>query len=177
MEDKQFNDCMRRMQSGDKQALREVYEAYLAYIYSIVLQVVGSKEDAEDVTSEFFIKLWKLADTYQPGTGHKTWLATIARNMAIDLLRKKKREVVVEEFTDYEEENASNDNVEQEVISDISLKEALENLKQNEREVVNLKIMGEMTFQEIAGILKIPIGTVTWRYQNAVKKLRRCGYE
>lgn len=177
MEDKQFNNCMKRMQSGDRQALREVYEAYLAYIYSIVMQVVGSKEDAEDVTSEFFIKLWRLADTYQPGNGHKTWLATIARNMAIDLLRKKKREVSVEEFADYEEENVSNDNVEQEVISDISLKGALENLKQNEREVVNMKIMGELTFQEISGILKIPIGTVTWRYQNAVKKLRRCGYE
>lgn len=177
MEDKQFNSCMERMKSGDKQALREIYEAYIGYIYSIVLQVVSSKEDAEDVTSEFFIKLWKLADTYQAGNGHKAWMATIARNMAIDLIRKRNRETVVDDFVDYEEENASSDNVEQEVIEDISLKEALERLKPNEKEVVNLKIMGELTFQEISNVLKIPMGTVTWRYQNAINKLRRCGYE
>ena len=58
---------MERMKMGDKNALHEIYEAYIGYIYSIVLQVVGNREDAEDVTSEFFIKLWRLADTYQSG--------------------------------------------------------------------------------------------------------------
>ena len=61
-------------------------------------------------------------------------------------------------------ENASDVCVEQEVIADLNLRQALELLKPNEREVVNLKIMGDMTFQEIADILKIPLGTVTWRY-------------
>ena len=42
---------------------------------------------------------------------------------------------------------------------------------------INMKILGEMTFKEIAEVLNIPMGTVTWRYQNAIKKLRRCGYE
>ncbi len=136
-----------------------------------------NKEDAEDVTSEFFIKLWKLADTYQSGKGHRAWLATIARNMAIDLMRKNKREVLTEDFAGTISENASADDVEGDVISNMSLKTALDILKQGEREVVNMKIMGELTFQEIADILKQPLGTVTWRYQNAIRKLRRCGYE
>ena len=177
MEDKQFSACMERMKMGDKNALHEIYEAYIGYIYSIVLQVVGNREDAEDVTSEFFIKLWRLADTYQSGNGHKAWMATIARNMAIDLLRKTKREVLTEDYADTMTENASDVCVEQEVIADLNLRQALELIKPNEREVVNLKIMGNMTFQEIADILKIPLGTVTWRYQNAIKKLRRYGYE
>ena len=177
MEDKQFSACMERMKMGDKNALHEIYEAYIGYIYSIVLQVVGNREDAEDVTSEFFIKLWRLADTYKSGNGHKAWMATIARNMAIDLLRKTKREVLTEDYADTMTENASDVCVEQEVIADLNLRQALELIKPNEREVVNLKIMGDMTFQEIADILKIPLGTVTWRYQNAIKKLRRYGYE
>lgn len=177
MEEKQFHACMKKIKSGDKSALREIYEAYIGYIYSVVFQVVRNKEDAEDITSEFFIKLWRLADTYRSGKGHKAWLAAIARNMAVDLLRKNKREVLTEDFADNMPENASEDDVEGEVVSDMSLKAALETLKPAEREIVNLKIMGEHTFQEIADILGQPMGTVTWRYQNAMKKLRRYGYE
>lgn len=173
MEEKQFSACMERMRSGDRSALHEVYESYIGYIYTIVLQTVSNREDAEDVTSEFFMKLWRLADTYREGNGHRAWMAAIARNMAVDLLRKTKREVLTEVMT----EDASDVSVEKEVIADMSLRQALDSLKSGEREVVHLKIMGEMTFQEIADILKIPLGTVTWRYQNAIRKLRRCGYE
>lgn len=177
MEEKQFHACMKKIKSGDKSALKEIYEAYIGYIYSVVFQVVRNKEDAEDITSEFFIKLWRLADTYRSGKGHKAWLAAIARNMAVDLLRKNKREVLTEDFVDHMPENASDDDVEGEAVSDMSLKTALETLKPAEREIINMKIMGELTFHEIADILGQPMGTVTWRYQNAIKKLRRCGYE
>ena len=177
MEETQFSECMVRIKSGDKEALHDIYQAYIGYIYSVVLGVVQNKEDAEDVTSEFFIKLWRLADTYQGGNGHKAWLATIARNMAIDLIRKNKKVVLTEDFPETMAENATNECIEDEVISVMSLKDALDTLKPNEREVINLKIMGELTFQEIANVLKTPIGTITWRYQNALKKLRRCGYE
>ena len=177
MEETRFSTCMKRVKNGDKSALREIYEEYIGYIYSIAYQVVLNKEDAEDVTSEFFIKLWRLADNYQKGNGHKAWLAAIARNMAIDLLRKNRREVLTEDFADFSAENAAPDDVEGGVVSGMSLKEALETLNLKEREVVNMKIMGELTFQEIADILKQPLGTVTWRYQNAIGKLRRCGYE
>ena len=177
VEEKQFHACMKKIKAGDKSALHEIYEKYIGYIYSIVFQVVQNKEDAEDITSEFFIKLWKLADTYRSGKGHRAWMATIARNMAIDLLRKNKREVLTEDFADSISDHASDDDVEGEVLADMSLRAALDTLKPGEREIVNMKIMGELTFQEIADILKQPMGTVTWRYQNAIKKLRRCGYE
>jgi RNA polymerase sigma-70 factor (ECF subfamily) len=177
VEEKEFNAHMQRMKKGDKGALHEVYVQYSGYIYSIVLNVVQNKEDAEDVTSEFFIKLWRLSDTYKSGNGHKAWLAMIARNMALDLMRKTKREVLVDDFADNMAENATDECIELEVVSDMSLKQALDTLKPSEREVVNLKIMGDMTFREIADILHIPMGTVTWRYQNAIRKLRRCGYE
>ena len=177
MEEKQFSACMERMRSGDKSALHEVYEAYIGYIYTIVHQTVSNREDAEDVTSEFFMKLWRLADTYREGKGHRAGMAAIARNMAVDLLRRTKREVLMDDFADTIPESASDVSVEQEVIADMSLRQALDRLKPGEREIVHLKIMGEMTFQEIADMLKAPLGTVTWRYQNAIQKLRRCGYE
>lgn len=174
MEERQFSACMERMCSGDRDALHEVYGAYVSYIYSIVVQIVPRREDAEDVTSEFFIRLWKIAATYRGGSGHRAWMAAVARNMAIDLMRKMRREVLTEEPAD---QVMAQGGIEQEVIADMSLEQALARLKPKEREVVDLKIMGELTFREIAAVLKIPIGTVTWRYQNAIRKLRRCGYE
>ena len=50
-------------------------------------------------------------------------------------------------------------------------------MKEGEREMVNMKVLGDMTFREIAETLQMPMGTVTWKYQNAIGKLRRCGYE
>jgi len=173
VEEKQFESCMKRMADKDKTALREVYESYISYIYHIVYNVVGNKENAEDITSEFFIKLWNKAGEYKGGNGHKGYLATIARNMAIDFMRKYKREDITEELP---EENVT-ESVEVEVIEKISVEEALSRLKETEREIVHLKVIGEMTFQEIANILNQPLGTVTWRYREAINKLRRCGYE
>ena len=183
MGEEQFNSCMAKVAQGDHDALRQIYEAYISYIYQVVLGIVSRKEDAEDITSEFFIKLYQTAGNYKPGSGHKGYLATIARNMAIDFLRKNKKEVlesfqVSDEETDTSNasEPQSDENIEETVISDISLKEALDKLKPPERQVVDMKILSEMTFQEISDILKIPLGTVTWRYREAMNKLRRCGF-
>jgi len=190
MTDIVFNECMERMRNGDQSGLHDIYNAYLAYIYSVVYTILQNKENAEDVTSDFFIKLWSIADKYKPGNGHKGYLATIARNMALDYLRKHKREMLIAEFESSDEdtegsisaENMSSiasqeKSTEDMVIGDMTLKEALATLKPKEREVINMKIMSDMTFQEIAEALGRPLGTVTWQYREAIEKLRRCGYE
>lgn len=198
MDEREFELCVEAMCNGDKQGLRRVYEAYAKYIYSIVYGILGSRENAEDVTSEFFIKLWEKSEQYKLGNGHKGYLATMARNMAIDYLRKYKKEeltaVVHDIGSDAHSDEESgmeagrkikvqqatqqdNVSVEQEVIGEMNLQELMQILKPGERKVVDMKVLGELTFREIADILGLPMGTVTWQYQNAMKKLRRCGYE
>ena len=175
-----FDACIKAILSGDKQGLRDIYDAYLDYIYRIVYGVVGKREDAEDITSEFFIKLWQQADKYKAGSGHKAYLATIARNMAIDHMRKYKKEVL-ESFTQENEdevffEPVSSDDTEATVIEDVAIKEAISKLNEKEQQIINMKVLSEMTFAEISETLKVPMGTVTWRYREAIKKLRRYGY-
>lgn len=197
MTDQEFEQCMRCMRENDKNALKQIYEAYLPYIYGIVLGILGNKEQAEDVTSDFFIKLWDISDTYKPGRGHRGWIATIARNLAIDFIRKTKKEVLTDTFEEKQGEEEGNvayankrhsdlnpakqtgsqSHVEEEVVGNLSVREALSKLSEKEQEVVHLKVMGGLSFKEIARILCEPMGTITWRYQNAIKKLRRCGYE
>lgn len=189
MTEVQFELCIERIKQGDKEGLRQIYEEYIAFIYSIVYDKLKNKENAEDVTSDFFIKLWEKAGTYRPGSGHKGWMATIARNMSVDFLRKHGKEELTDIMQDREEESesrvsvksiyegAKESPVEQEAIGNLTLKDALGRLKDSEREIINLKIMGDFTFKEIAEILHMPMGTVTWRYREAIKQLRRCGYE
>lgn len=175
MTEEQFNLAMERIRQKDKSALREVYEAYISFIYHTVLNIVNQKEAAEDITSEFFIKLWEKADSYKPGNGHKGYLATIARNMAIDYLRKYSKEVYIE--TEEDGDGPNEDNTENQVIEKLAVDEALSRLKPVYRQILTMKVLSDMTFKEISEVLNIPMGTVTWNYQDALKQLRRFGYE
>lgn len=169
MNDQQFEQNIRLILQNDRRGLKHIYEAYCPMIFSIVSDILKNREDGEDVTSEFFIRLWDIADTYRPGNGHRAWMITIARNMAIDYLRKKSRETPTAEIPDDLQEKPS---AEDRVFRKLSLEQALQTLKKEERQVVNLKIMGELTFHEIAKILKKPPGTVAWRYRTAIQKLK-----
>ena len=100
MTDREFEQCMSAMAAGDRDSLRHIYDAYLKLIYAVVYDTIGQREEAEDVTSEFFIKLIRVAGTYQKKTSHRAWLIRIARNMAIDLLRKRGHEYLLHETED-----------------------------------------------------------------------------
>ena len=77
MNDQQFQQSMRRICENDKEGLREIYEDYCPMIYSVVLDILKSREDAEDITSDFFIRLWDIAGSYKAGCGHRAWLITM----------------------------------------------------------------------------------------------------
>ena len=180
MNDKEFNVAMDRIRKKDKSALREIYEEYVGFIYNVCLSVLKNKESAEDITSEFFIRLWEKAGQYKPGQAHKGYMATIARNMCIDYIRKYHKE----ELLDNDEEDNTNPlevadekTPENEVVESLSVDQALDRLKPIYRQIVTMKVLGDMTFKEIAEVLNIPMGTVTWNYQDAIKQLRRFGYE
>lgn len=190
MSEQQFEEAVERMLRGDRSGLKEIYECYIGYIYRIIYEVLQNKENAEDVTSDFFIRLWDKAEQFKPGDGHKGYLATMARNMAIDHLRKHKKEELTAMLQDIAEKQEDEEAkgaaklsadttvcVEEEVIGKMTMEETLSRLKPAERQIISLKVLGEMTFKEIAECMQLPMGTVTWKYQNAIKKLRRCGYE
>ena len=185
MTDEQFSYAMERIRKKDKSALKEIYEEYVSFIFHAVLDVVRSREAAEDITSEFFIKLWEKPGGYKEGSGHKGYLATIARNMAIDHLRKYKREELMSGQDDDVDEmpdelsmaSDTHSSPEEEALSNLSVEQTLNKLKPVYREIITMKVLADMTFKEISEVLDMPMGTVTWNYREAIKQLRRFGYE
>lgn len=177
MTEEEFSVAIDLLVSGNKEGLSLIYEKYLRFIYAIIYNVLESKEEAEDVTSEFFIKLIRIAPKYNYGVGHKAWIATVAKNMALDYLRKNSKKANYD--VDTMKEVASKENLEDEVILSNDMKNAMKVLKPAEKEVLDLKLIGGFTFKEISQTLKKPMGTVTWIYNQAITKLRRClgGYE
>lgn len=176
MTDSRFEICIQFIRKGESEGLREIYEEYFKLIFSVMQSIAQNKEEAEDLTSDFFIKLWdRLADGYKSGNGHRAWLAAAARNMAIDRLRRNSR---TETTLNAQKENGgipepkSGENLEEAVFGSITVSEALAVLSEPERMVLSLKLFSDFTFKEIAKAMRMPQGTVAWRYQGAIKKLQ-----
>ena len=146
MNNREFDRCMRRMQKGDKTGLKEIYEAYISYIYAVIRGVVKNKENAEDLTAEFFIKLWNMAEQYKAGSGHKTWMTVIARNMAIDFMRKAGREQLTEEVPEASAADAASGtagSLENDVVGRMNFRETVEKLPETERQIMTMKLAGQ----------------------------------
>lgn len=190
MTDAVFSACMKQMQTGDMDGLKSIYEAYLPMIYHGMLDVVRVKEAAEDLAADFFVKLYHIRDSFSGGT-HRKWMLTIARNMALDYLRKYGRESLAADMEHFgntgelsgelaglawavqEKTVQAADNDEYDgVVDRLAILQAMQALTGEELELVHLKLMAELKFKEIAELLNMPQGTVSWKYQKAIEKLR-----
>lgn len=182
-----FAENAELIRQGNMQGLKAIYEEYAKMIYFSVLNLCGNSHTAEDVTSEFFLKLSSAVSVYRSGLGHKRWLLVSARNLAIDFMRKQSREIPLESSGGDEESHPLSDipddeNTEESVISDLTVQQLLSGLDENKREVIHLKLCCGLTFSEIGEVLHIPTATAAWRYSQGIAKLRKlykevCGDE
>ena len=178
MTESRFANCMTMLAAGQMQGLKEVYDEYGRMIYSAVLNLCRDPHTAEDITSEFFLKLKNAAAVYRENAGHKKWLIISARNLAIDYMRKNSREFPIgmqqgEEGSHPLSEIPDNADTEEKVVSGMQAAALLDGLDEKLREIIHLKIYCGLTFSEISQMLHIPQGTVSWRYNTAVKRLKK----
>jgi len=168
--------------SGNEAAFAELTNRHLSGVYSFALRLVGDAAAAEDIAQETFLKAWKSLKKYNEKTSKfKTWLLRIARNTAIDHLRKKKH-VPMSYF-----ENETGGNVLAETVADQEelapailerlddareLNRTLDLLGPKHREILLLYYSNDCTFEEIAGMLNEPTNTVKSRHRRALSALR-----
>lgn len=166
---------------GNKTSLNFLIEKYFRQIYNFVHHYTYNNDEAEDITQEVFVKVWKNIKKYKENKSFKVWLYTIAKNTAIDFLRKKKSL----NFSDFEKDDNSNDFLEnikdEKLISDEilekkdlanTLNNAIEKLSIKYKTVLLLHHVEEMTFKEISQISKESIDTIKSRYRRALIMLK-----
>ena len=161
-----------KAQRGDRRAFGELVRCHYTGVVNVVYRMCGDTQVAEDATQEAFIRAWVNLPSFQPHSPLRNWLYRIAVNAALDTLRRKPEESYEEEalmVTDQtpgpEEALLNKERVE-------LLQRALKSLPEATRSVLVLREYGQLSYQEIASTLDIPIGTVMSRLNYARNRLR-----
>jgi RNA polymerase sigma-70 factor (ECF subfamily) len=166
----------------DRAQFEEEALIHAEHLYRIALRLTGSRQAAEDLEQETYLRAFRAWRSYRPGTNLAAWLATIMRNANLDELRRQSRRPVQEPLDDdgdyylYNRLAAAGPQPQDEVIARLSgnaIVTALGELPPNFREVVVLVDVGDFTYADAAGILGIPIGTVMSRLYRGRRLLKR----
>lgn len=179
----QLNDAqlVTLYRNGDQKSLEVLFERYLKPIYHFAYRMVGTVHDAEDVAQETFVKAWRHLKKFDERKSFKTWLFSIAKNTALDFLKKKKA-VPFSAFESAEGDNALIEGIADpealppEVFdrADLAsfLASAIAKLPPIYRVVLTLRYNEQLRFREIAEVLGEPLHTVKSRHRRACIALR-----
>jgi RNA polymerase sigma-70 factor, ECF subfamily len=175
LEIKQYID---KAKLGDQVAFTFLLDNYWNEVYGFMLQRTENETDAEDITIETFAKAFDKIATYNPEFQFNTWLIAIAKNVHIDLLRKKKSSLFID-ISDEENDIAysvadTSPSAEDKIITEQNLSRLLQFIKELKpayQEVIQMRYFQEMTYQEIAEDLSEPLNNVKIKLLRAKKLL------
>ena len=174
MEDQQIIELLKDP-STYEQAFRGILKAYKERIYFQIRKIVIDHDDADDVTQEAFIKIWKNLDKFRGDSKLYTWLYRIATNEALTFLQKKRRDRSVsmddnEMLLNTFESSKSDTYLDGEEI-EMKLQKAILQLTDKQRIVFNLKYFEDLKYEEISEITDTTVGGLKATYHFAVKKI------
>jgi len=179
---------VRRCIAGDVVAWEEIVQRYNRRIYNICYRFAGSSDDAQDLTQEVFIKMFRTLSSYDVERGaFMTWVTTITRNLLVDHFRKSKQDRVTDSLdatpSEHEDPMPLSEKIEDKGPSaDTSVQgretrdmvhRGLQKLSPELREAVILRDLQDMDYKDIATVLKVPEGTVKSRINRGRAELAR----
>jgi RNA polymerase sigma factor (sigma-70 family) len=158
-----------KAKEGSQKAYADLMQRYKDSIYFMSLKMVNNKEDAMDITVETFAKAFEKLDKYQPEYAFSTWLFRVATNNCIDFLRKKKLNTVsIDNMIDDDDDrpmqiksdtlNPEESSIKKQQSEELKL--LIESLPPRYRNLLTLRYFDELSYEEIAQQLDLPLGTV-----------------
>jgi len=158
---------------GRPEALALVYERYGALVYTIALRSLGDAADAEDVAQQVFVSAWRGRDTFDPERGGlAAWLTAITRNKITDVFRARQREAgALRTAVGQEAASGQATSVDQ-VIDRVVLSDELARLGEPRRLIMTLAFYTDLTHDQIARTLQLPVGTVKSHIRRSLLRLR-----
>ena len=173
------DEIIERCLSGDQAAWEIIVRLYRRKVFNIAYKFVGRYDQAEDLTQDVFLKLYKSLDTFDRRANFQTWLISVSRNLCIDHYRsvRKERETINRDVDPSELSPVSSDTPADRRIEQrdrvVLLRQALDSLAPTLRTAVMLRDIQELTYQEIADKLRLPEGTVKSRINRGRTELAR----
>ena len=174
----EINKNIELAKKGDQIAFTFLLDYYWNEVYGFMLKRTENETDAEDITIETFAKAFDKIATYNPEFQFNTWLIAIAKNVHIDLLRKRKSSLFVDfsEEDNYQRYNIADTSptAEDELITEQNLSQLLryiKELKPHYQDVIQLRYFQEMSYQEIADELREPLNNIKIKLLRAKKLL------
>lgn len=179
---------VRRCVAGDAAAWEEIVQRFNRRIYNICYRFAGSADDAQDLTQEVFIKMYRTLDSFDPErASFNTWITTVTRNLLVDHFRKTKYDRATDSMdapqgTDEDGQTMGDQMADKGPSPDERLDRletrqmvhnALQRLSPELREAVILRDLQDMDYKEIAAVLKVPEGTVKSRINRGRTELAR----
>ena len=179
---------VRRCQAGDAAAWEDLVQRFHRRIYNLCYRFAGTSHDAEDLTQEVFIKMYRTLESYDPSKGaFLTWVSTVTRNLLVDHFRRTKQDRVTDSLDaapDGEEDSPRlsdrladggrdpHSRSESREIGE-AVHSALQKLSPELREAVILRDLQDLDYRDIATVLKVPEGTVKSRINRGRAELAR----
>ena len=168
MDDRDLIACA---QQGDRQAFTELVCRHQDSIVSLTYRMCGDLHLAEDAAQEAFVRVWQNLKSYKPQYAFRSWLYRIATNAALDFLRRERPTTELDSLS-LTHPGASPEQSVEENQQAAHVRRAISQLSEPLRVVLILREYQELTYQEIADTLDIPVGTVMSRLNSARVQLR-----
>ena len=173
--------CIERVLKGDANAFEHLVHAYEKTVYNLALRTLGNREDAEDITQEAFLKAYRSLDSFRGDSKFSVWLYRIVSNLCLDLLRSRQRKPVqsltVEDDDgeigelEISDEHFSPEKLLDRKLTRESVQRGLSALPDDARQILLLRELQGMSYEEIGQALDLEPGTVKSRIFRARKRL------
>ena len=174
-----ITDLLAQTALGDRKAFEELYRQTSAKLFGILLRILKREASAQDCLQDAYVKIWQKAGDYRPGKGTPlTWMGTIARNTALDLLRRQRDVQPIDDdlgplatLT-----NADPSSIESMMLDENNsrLDECLKSLNQNQRQCIALAYFRGLSHDQLAKQLDLPLGTIKTWIRRGLEQLKRC---
>lgn len=163
-------ELMALLERSPQEGTEELFRRYAGLVWSVAEKHLDNPEDIKECVNDTFLEFYLHRERFQPEKGSlKTWLAAIARNLAVSRFRKNAASDAEEWKEDTVPQQDPFDNIEKKM----DLEQALEALPREDAEIIRMKYYGGMTVEEIAASLGLPFETVKKRHQRSLKKMKR----
>jgi RNA polymerase sigma-70 factor (ECF subfamily) len=172
----ELNVLMSRVSLRDRAAYSRLYVLTSPKLFGLLFRMLKNRQEAEDALQEVFIKIWQRADRFLPEEGRpQTWLAAIARNHAIDVIRARKPEAsVIDEAFDLASDAP---NPESQAINKSEggrIERCMQGLESDRADAVKRAYVEGLSYQELADLYKVPVNTMRTWLRRSLLKLREC---